>query len=89
MKGKKMTLFMRFMRFCNRRWVKWPVIAVFAATITVAHFVMADKYGDSPNAPTWDFTVTLHAAMLVIALLAVVFYKKCIKRKLMKYGQIE
>lgn len=54
--------FVRFMRFCNRRWVKWPTVIVFLTAITVAHFVMADKYGDSPNAPTWEFTITLHAA---------------------------
>ena len=59
--------FVRFMRFCNRRWVKWPTVIVFLTAITVAHFVMADKYGDSPNAPTWEFTITLHAAMLVPA----------------------
>jgi len=49
--------FVRFMRFCNRRWVKWPTVIVFLTAITVAHFVMADKYGDSPNAPTWEFTL--------------------------------
>jgi hypothetical protein len=38
--------FVRFMRFCNRRWVKWPTVIVFLTAITVAHFVMADKYGD-------------------------------------------
>ena len=37
--------FVRFMRFCNRRWVKWPTVIVFLTAITVAHFVMADKYG--------------------------------------------
>lgn len=78
--------FVRFMRFCNRRWVKWPAAIVFLTAITVAHFVMADKYGDSPSAPTWEFTVTLHAAMLVAAAIIIVFYKKCIKRKLMEYG---
>ena len=74
--------FVRFMRFCNRRWV-----IVFLTAITVAHFVMADKYGDSPNAPTWEFTVTLHAAMLVAAAIIIVLYKKYIKRKLMEYGK--
>lgn len=48
---------------------------------------MADKYGDSPNAPTWEFTITLHAAMLVAAAIIIVFYKKRIKRKLMEYGK--
>ena len=67
--------FVRFMRFC------------FLTAITVAHFVMADKYGDSPNAPTWEFTITLHAAMLVAAAIIIVFYKKRIKRKLMEYGK--
>ena len=46
-----------------------------------------DKYGDSPNAPTWEFTITLHAAMLVAAAIIIVFYKKRIKRKLMEYGK--
>ena len=77
----------QFVRFCNRRWVKWPAVIVFLTAITVAHFVMADKYGDSPTAPTWEFTVTLHAAMLVAAAIIIVFYKKCIKRKLMEYGK--
>ena len=79
--------FVRFRRFCNRRWVKWPTVIVFLTAITVAHFVMADKYGDSPNAPTWEFTITLHAAMLVAAAIIIVFYKKRIKRKLMEYGK--
>ena len=61
--------FVRFMRFCNRRWVKWPTVIV------------------SPNAPTWEFTITLHAAMLVAAAIIIVFYKKRIKRKLMEYGK--
>lgn len=81
-----MRLFVRIMRFCNRRWVKWPLAAIFVVAITVAHFVMAEKYGDSPNAPTWEFTVTLHAAMLVAVVIIIVLYKKCIKRKLMEYG---
>lgn len=81
-----MRLFVRIMRFCNRRWVKWPLAAILVVAITVAHFVMAEKYGDSPNAPTWEFTVTLHAAMLVAAVIIIVLYKKCIKRKLMEYG---
>lgn len=78
-------LLARFMRFCNRPWVKWSVIVILVVAVTVVHFVMADKYGDSPSASTWEFTATLHATMLVVALLAVVFYKKCIKRKLMEY----
>lgn len=82
-----MKLLVRFVRFCNRPWVKWPVIVIFAVAVTGTHFAMADKYGDSPSAPMWEFTATLHVAMLVIALLAVVFYKKFIKRKLMEYGQ--
>lgn len=72
----------RFMRFCNRSWVKWPVITILVVVVTVTHFVMADIYGDSPSAPTWEFTAMLHAAMLVVALLAVIFYRKCIKRKI-------
>ena len=40
-----------------------------------------------PNAPTWEFTITLHAAMLVAAAIIIVFYKKRIKRKLMEYGK--
>lgn len=85
MTERMMKLLARFVRFCNRPWVKWPVIIIFAVAVTATHFVMADKYGNSPFAPTWEFTATLHAAMLVVALLAVVFYKKCIKRKLMEY----
>lgn len=75
----------RFVRFCNRPWVKWPVIVILVVAVTVVHFVMEDKYGNSSSAPTWEFTVTLHAAMLVVALLLVVIYKRCIKRKLMEY----
>lgn len=52
--------FVRFMRFCNRRWVKWPTVIVFLTAITVAHFVMADKYGDSPNAP-YNYAARRHA----------------------------
>lgn len=81
-----MKLFVRFLHFCNRPWVKWPVIVIFVVAIMVAHFVMAEKYGDSPNAPTWEFTVTLHAVLLVAAVIFVVLYKKYIKRKLMEYG---
>ena len=87
MKGRMIGQFVCFIRFCNWRWVKWPAVIVFLTAITTAHFVMADKYGDSPNAPTWEFTITLHAAMLVAAAIIIVFYKKRIKRKLMEYGK--
>lgn len=82
MKEGMMKLLARFIRFCNRPWVKWPVIVILVVAVTVIHFVMADKYGDSPSAPTWEFTATLHTAILVVALLAVIFYRKCIKRKI-------
>lgn len=77
-----MKLLARFVRFCNWPWVKWPAFVILVITVTVTHFVMADIYGHSPSAPTWEFTAMLHAAMLVVALLAVIFYRKCIKRKI-------
>ena len=84
MTERMMRLLARFVLSCNRPWVKWPVI--FTVAVTGIHFVMADKYGDSPSAPTWEFTAMLHAAMLVVTVIIIVLYKKCIKRKLMEYG---
>ena len=75
------TLF-RFLSFCNRKWVKWPFITI---AITAAHFVMSAKYGDTAKAPSWEFTVMLHSALLVVAIIAIVIYKKYIKGKLMEY----
>lgn len=76
-----MKLFAPFICFCNRWWVKWPVIIIIAVAITVAHFVMADKYGDSPSVPTWEFTLALHSAMLAALISCVLIYRKCIKQK--------
>lgn len=78
------TLF-RFWKFCNRKWVKWPFITVAVIAITVAHFVMSAKYGDTEKAPSWEFTLALHSVLLVAALLMIVIYKKYIKRKLLEY----
>lgn len=78
------TLF-RFWKFCNRKWVKWPFITVAVIAITVAHFVMSAKYGDTEKAPSWEFTAMLHSALLVMAIIAIVIYKKYIKGKLMEY----
>ncbi len=78
--------FYRFLNFCNRKWVKWPFITVAVIAITAAHFVMSDKYGDTEKVPSWEFTVMLHSALLVMAIIAMVVYKKHIKRKFMEYG---
>ena len=78
------TLF-RFWKFCNRKWVKWPIITVAVIAITAAHFVMFAKYGDTEKAPSWEFTAMLHSALLVMAIIAIVIYKKYIKGKLMEY----
>ena len=64
--------FVRFMRLLQPAVGEMADSIVFLTAITVAHFVMADKYGDSPNAPTWEFTITLHAAMLVAAAIIIV-----------------
>lgn len=78
--------FYRFLSFCGRKWVKWPFITVAVIVITAAHFVMSDKYGDTEKAPLWEFTVMLHSALLVMAIIAIAILKKYIKRKLMEYG---
>lgn len=78
------TLF-RFWKFCNRKWVKWPFITVAVIAITAAHFVMSAKYGDTEKAPSWEFTAMLHSALLVMAIIAIVIYKKYIKGKLIEY----
>ena len=78
--------FFRFLNFWNRKWVKWPFVAVAVIVITASHFVMSDKYGDTEKAPLWEFTVMLHSALLVMAIISIVIYKKYIKRKLMEYG---
>lgn len=80
-----MKLFAPFMRFCNRWWVKWSVIIIIAVAITVAHLVMADKYGDSPSAPTWEFTLALHSVMLAALISCVLIYRKWIKQKIKEY----
>lgn len=71
----------RFIHLCGSRWVKWPVIIIIAVAITVAHFVMADKYRDSPSAPTWEFTLALHSAMLAALILCVLIYRRWFKQK--------
>lgn len=78
--------FYRFLSFCNHKWVKWPFVAVAVIAITAAHFVMSARYGDTEKAPSWEFTAMLHSALLVVAIIAIVIYKKYIKRKLMEYG---
>lgn len=54
MTERMMKRFVRFLRFCNRPWTKWPVIIIFVVAITVTRFVMAGRYGDSPDAPGGD-----------------------------------
>lgn len=78
------TLF-RFWKFCNRKWVKWPFITVAVIAITAVHFVVSAKYGDTEKAPSWGFTAMLHSALLVMAIIVIVIYKKYIKGKLMEY----
>lgn len=80
-------IFVRFMRLCHSRWVKWAVFAILVVIITLIHFVMANNYKDSSSTPTWKFSTMLHSALLVVAVIIVVLYKKHIKRKLMEYGQ--
>lgn len=80
-----MRILTRFLLFCSRRWVKWPFITVAVIAITAAHFVMSAKYGDTEKAPSWEFTAMLHSALLVMAIIAIVIYKKYIKGKLIEY----
>ncbi len=74
-------LFVRFIRFCCRWWVKWPIAIILAVAITVAHFVMEEKYGDCPSAPTWKFTLALHSAMLAALISCVLIYRIWFKQK--------
>ena len=46
---------------------------------------MSAKYGDTEKAPSWEFTAMLHSALLVMAIIVIVIYKKYIKGKLMEY----
>lgn len=80
-----MKILMRILHFCNRRWVKWMLVTIFVLAVTVAHFVMYDKYGGTDKSPAWEFTLTLHSVLLVAALLMIVIYKKYIKRKLLEH----
>lgn len=81
-----MKLLMCVILFLNRKWVKWPLLIIAVVGITVAHLVMSAKYGDSEQAPTWKFTLTLHSALLVAGVMVVVVYKKFIKSKLIEYS---
>ncbi len=80
-------IFCRFLKFCGRKWVKWPFITVAVIAITAAHFVMSDKYGDTEKVPSQEFTMMLHSALLLMVMLVIIFYKKFIKQKLMEYGK--
>ncbi len=79
-------LLIRVILFLNRKWVKWPLLIIVVVGIAAAHLVMSAKYGNSEQAPTWKFTLTLHSALLVAGVMAVVVYKKFIKSKLIEYS---
>lgn len=80
-------IFCRFLKFCGRKWVKWSFIAFVLIVVTAAHFVMSAKYGDTEMAPSQEFTMMLHSALLLMVMLVIIFYKKFIKQKLMEYGK--
>lgn len=81
-----MNILIRIFLFLRRKWVKWPLLAVTVVGLTAAHLLMSAKYANSEKAPTWEFTLVLHSAILVASILVGVIYKKFIKSKLIEYS---
>jgi hypothetical protein len=79
----KLLLFIeRCVNFCCRKYIKWPLLISATVIITAVHFIMYDRMHDPAHAPSWQFTLALHTAMALAAGLAIVWYKKYVKRKL-------